>query len=159
MHSLTLSPGFFQKAHFSIALKTLFSLPCMQTSRISTWFITNYAKFAHFTKLPKCSDQQTKFQIQFSSRNYFSKHTIFHMHMDISSKVIHAKYAVAKTCISGLRLITVIHVLKLFLQPLLTMYQGGMNSPIICLIILYMSQHFLYCFHILNVVLSHTTRV
>ena len=99
-----------------------FSLPCMQTSRISTWFIMNYMKFAHFTKLPKCSDQQTKFQIQFSSGNYFSKCTIFHMHIDTSSKVTPAKYAVAKTHIFGVRLITVIHVLKLFLRPLPTMY-------------------------------------
>ena len=33
--------------------------------------------------------------------------------MDTLSKVAHTKYAVAKTCISGVRLITVIHVLKL----------------------------------------------
>ena len=43
------------------------------------------------------------------------------MHMYISSKVIHAKYAVAETCISGVKRITVIHVLR-SLRPLLTMY-------------------------------------
>ena len=37
--------------------------------------------------------------------------------MDISGKVAHTKFAVAETCISGVKLITVIHVLKL-----LTMY-------------------------------------
>ena len=43
------------------------------------------------------------------------------MHMYISSKVTHAKYAVAETRISGVKQITVIHVLR-NLQPLLTMY-------------------------------------
>ena len=33
--------------------------------------------------------------------------------MDIPSKIAHTKYAVAETCISGVKLITVIHVLKL----------------------------------------------
>ena len=94
----------------------------MQTSRFSTQFLVNYAKSAHFTNVPKCSDQQNKFQIQFSSGNYFSKSTIFYMYMGTSSKVTHAKYADAKTRISSVRLITVIHVLKLFLQLLLTMY-------------------------------------
>ena len=39
----------------------------------------------------------------------------------ISSKVTHAKYAVAETCIPGVKRITVIHVLR-NLRPLLTMY-------------------------------------
>ena len=94
----------------------------MQTSRFSTQFLANYAKSAHFTNVPKCSDQQNKFQIQFSSGNYFPKRTIFYMYMGTPSKVTHTKYAVAETRISSVRLITVIHVLKLFLQPLLTMY-------------------------------------
>ena len=34
--------------------------------------------------------------------------------MDIPGKVAHTKYAVAETRISGVKLITVIHVLKLF---------------------------------------------
>ena len=33
--------------------------------------------------------------------------------MDIASKVIHTEYAVTETRISGVKLITVIHVLKL----------------------------------------------
>ena len=33
--------------------------------------------------------------------------------MDILIKVVHAKYAVAETCISSVKLITVIHILKL----------------------------------------------
>ena len=44
------------------------------------------------------------------------------MHMYISSKVTHAKYAVAETHIFGVKWITVIHVLRRYLQPLLTMY-------------------------------------
>ena len=44
------------------------------------------------------------------------------MHMYISSKVTHAKYAVAETHISSVMQITVIHVLRKYLQPLLTMY-------------------------------------
>ena len=44
------------------------------------------------------------------------------MHMYTSSKVTHTKYAVAETCISSVRWITVIHVLGMFLRPLLTMY-------------------------------------
>ena len=74
----------------------------------------NYVKSVHFTNVPKCSDQQSKFQIQFSSENYFSKHTILYMYMGTPSKVIHTKYAVAETRISGVRLITVKHILKLF---------------------------------------------
>ena len=44
------------------------------------------------------------------------------MHMYTSSKVTHTKYAAAETHISGVRRITVIHVLGMFLRPLLTMY-------------------------------------
>ena len=36
------------------------------------------------------------------------------MHMYISSKVTHAKYVVAETRISGVKRITVIHVLRKF---------------------------------------------
>ena len=54
--------------------------------------------------------------------NSFPNRTIFYMHMYISSKVTHAKYAVAETRISGVKRITVIHVLRKFLRPLLTMY-------------------------------------
>ena len=43
------------------------------------------------------------------------------MHMYISSKVTHAKYAVAETRIPGVKRITVIHVLR-NLRPLLTIY-------------------------------------
>ena len=44
------------------------------------------------------------------------------MRTQISSKVTHAKYAVAETRTSGVKQITVIHVLRKYLQPLLTMY-------------------------------------
>ena len=44
------------------------------------------------------------------------------MHMYISSKVTHVKYAVAETRISGVNWITAIHVLRKYLRPLLTMY-------------------------------------
>ena len=44
------------------------------------------------------------------------------MHMYISSEVTHAKYAVAETRIPGVKRITVIHVLRKYLRPLLTMY-------------------------------------
>ena len=44
------------------------------------------------------------------------------MPMYISSKVTHAKYAVTETCISGVKKITVIHLLRKYLRPLLTMY-------------------------------------
>ena len=42
--------------------------------------------------------------------------------MYISSKVTHAKYTVAETRIPGVKQITVIHVLRKYLRPLLTMY-------------------------------------
>ena len=42
--------------------------------------------------------------------------------MYISSKVTHAKYAVAETRTSGVKRITVIHVLRKYLRLLLTMY-------------------------------------
>ena len=38
---------------------------------------------------------------------------MFYRYMDIPSKVAHTKYAVAETCIFGVKLITVIRVLKL----------------------------------------------
>ena len=82
----------------------------------------NYAKFAHFTKLPKCADQQNKFQNSLFNGYNFPKHFIFYRYMDTPSKIAHTKYAVAETRISSVSLITVIHVLKLFLRPLLTMY-------------------------------------
>ena len=44
------------------------------------------------------------------------------MHMYISSTVTHAKYAVAETRIPSVKQITVIHVLRKYLRPLLTMY-------------------------------------
>ena len=44
------------------------------------------------------------------------------MHMYISSKVTHAKYAVAEIRIPSVKWITVIHVLRKYLGPLLTMY-------------------------------------
>ena len=81
-----------RKSTFLLLSKTPFGLPCMQTSRISTWFITNYAKFAHSTRLPKCSDQQTKFQIQFSSGSYFPKHTKFHRYKWTPVKVTSTRY-------------------------------------------------------------------
>ena len=68
----------------------------MQISRFSSQFLMNYMKSAHFTNVPKCSDQQNKFQIQFSSRNCFPKRTILYMYMGTSSKVTHTKYAVAE---------------------------------------------------------------
>ena len=44
------------------------------------------------------------------------------MHMYISSKITHAKYAVAETRTSGVKRITVIHVLRKYSRLLLTMY-------------------------------------
>ena len=71
----------------------------------------NYANFARFAQLPKCSDQQINFKNEYFMENC----TIFCMHMYISSKVTHAKYAVAETRISGVKQITVIHVLRKYL--------------------------------------------
>ena len=51
--SLTLLPGPIQKTHFSLTFETISVYLACKTSRISTWFIVNYAKFTHFTKLPK----------------------------------------------------------------------------------------------------------
>ena len=82
----------------------------------------NYAKFACFTKMPKCADQQNKFQNCIFNGNYFLKQLIFYRYMAIPSKVAHTKYAVAETCISSVKLITVIHVLKL-----LTMFLSEMD--------------------------------
>ena len=56
------------------------------------------------------------------SWKFFSNHTIFRTHMYSSSKITHAKYAVAETRIPGVKWITVIHVLRKYLRPLLTMY-------------------------------------
>ena len=77
----------------------------------------NYAKFTCFTKLPKCADQQNKFQNSLFNGNYLPKHFIFYRYMDTPSKVAHTKYAVAEICIPSVKLITVIHVLKLFTTP------------------------------------------
>ena len=48
--------------------------------------------------------------------------TILCMNMYTSSKVTHAKYAVAETRIPSVKWITVIPVLRKYLRPLLTMY-------------------------------------
>ena len=58
-------------------------------------------------------DQQNKFQNSLFNKNYFPKHFIFYRYMDTPSKVVHINYAVAETHISGVKLMTVIHVLKL----------------------------------------------
>ena len=48
--------------------------------------------------------------------------TILCMNMYTSSKVTHAKYAVAETRIPSVKRITVIPVLRKYLRPLLNMY-------------------------------------
>ena len=63
--------------------------------------------------MPKCADQQNKIQKCTFNGNYFPKQFIFYRYLDIPDKVAHTKYAVAETRISGVKLITVIHVLKL----------------------------------------------
>ena len=55
-----------------------------------------------------------KFQKSIFYGNSFPNRTIFYMHMYISSKVTHAKYAVAEICIAGVKWITEIHVLRKF---------------------------------------------
>ena len=50
--------------------------------------------------------------------------------MDIPSKVAHSKYAVAETCISSAKLITVIHVLKFLIMffVLSSRYRAHVNQ-------------------------------
>ena len=64
-------------------------------------------KFARFTKMPKVLTNKTNFKL------YFPKRFKFYRYMDIPRKVVHTKYAVAETRISGIKLITAIYVLKL----------------------------------------------
>ena len=82
----------------------------------------NYTNFTRFAQLPKCSDQQINFKNEYFMEILFQIVPYFCMHMYISSKITHAKYAVAETRISGVKRITVIHVLRKYLRPLLTMY-------------------------------------
>ena len=112
-HSLTFTSWTNPETNYSISFRTIPVHFLMQTSRISTWFIMNYTKFARFTKMPKCADQQNKIQKYIFNGSYFPKQFIFYRYLDIPNKVAHTKYAVAKTCICGVKLITVIHVLKL----------------------------------------------
>ena len=73
--------------------------------------------------MPKYADQQNKFQKCISNRSYLPKQFLFYRYMDIPSKVTHTKYAVAETHISGVKLITVIHVLKLLTMFLCIEFQ------------------------------------
>ena len=61
-HSLTFTSWSRPETNCSISFRTIPVCSLMQTSRISTWFIMNYVKFARFTKMPKCADQQNKIQ-------------------------------------------------------------------------------------------------
>ena len=116
LHSLTFTSWTNPETNRPISFRTIPVCSLMLTSRISTWFIVNYVKFAHFTKMPNCADQQNKSQKCTFNGNHFSKQFIFYRYMDILRKVVHTKYAVAETCISGVKLITVIHVLKLLIM-------------------------------------------
>ena len=80
----------------------------LKTGRVRAWFSANYANFARFVQMPKCSNQQ----IKISCGNSFPNCTILCMNMYTSSKVTHAKYAVAETRIPSVKRITVIPVLR-----------------------------------------------
>ena len=73
LHSLTFTSWSHPETNCSIFFRTIPVRSLMQTSRISTWFIANYVKFAHFTKMPKCADQQNKIQKCTFNGNYFPK--------------------------------------------------------------------------------------
>ena len=72
----------------------------------------NYTNFARFVQMPKCSDQQIKKKKKYFVEIRFQNCTILCMNMYTSSKVTHAKYAVAETRIPSVKRITVIPVLR-----------------------------------------------
>ena len=68
--------------------------------------------FARFAQLPKCSDQQINFKKEYFMEIRFLNCTILCMNRYTSSKVTHAKYAVAETRIPSVKRTTVIPVLR-----------------------------------------------
>ena len=106
IYSLTLLPGPIQKTHFSTTFKTILVYLACKRSRISTWFITNYTKFARFTKLPKYRPTKQISKL-FSNGNYFSKCTKLHRYKWTPVKITSTKYGEILTFTSWPRLVNV----------------------------------------------------
>ena len=112
MHLLTFTSWIYPETHFSTTFKTIsVYLACKQVELAPVH--CELREIHSFHKDAKSTDQQNKFQNYIFNGNPFSKRFIFYRYKDIPSKVVHTKYAVAETRSSGVKLITVIHVLKL----------------------------------------------
>ena len=115
MHSLTFTSWSFSRNPLSTSFKT-FSVYLADKQAELASVHHELRKIRSFHLDTKSTNQQIFYG------NSIPNRTIFCMHMYISSKVTHAKYAVAETRVSGVKWITVIHVLRKYLRPLLTMY-------------------------------------
>ena len=112
MHLLTFTSWIYPETHFSTTFKTISVYLACKTSRVSTGSSQTTRNSLVSQKCQKY-DQQNKFQNCIFNGNSFPKQFIFHRYRDIPSKVAHMKYTVAETCISSVKLITAIYVLKL----------------------------------------------
>ena len=117
-HSLTFTSWSFSRNPLSTSFKT-FSVYLTDKQAELASVLRELCEFRSFRTIAKVFRPTNKTSKM--NGNSFPNGTIFRMHMYISSKVTHAKYAVAETRISGVKRITVIHVLRNLL-PLLTMY-------------------------------------
>ena len=122
MHSLTFTPGFIQKTTFLLLSRPPWSISACKQVELAPGSSRTTQNSLVSHSCQNVLTNKAKFKNQFLLEIIFQYCTIFYMHMYTSSKVTHTKYAVAETRISSVRWITVIHVLRLFLQPLLTMY-------------------------------------
>ena len=119
-HLLTFTSWSFPETHFPASFKTIRSIYACKLVGFapSSLRTTRVSLVLHNCQSVPTNKLISKINIY---GNSFPNRTILCMHMYISSKVTHAKYAVAETRISGVKWITVIHVLR-NLRPLLTMY-------------------------------------
>ena len=104
-HSLTFTSWSFSRNPLSTSFKT-FSVYLADKQAELASVHRELRKIRSFHLDAKSTNQQIFYG------NSFPNCTIFCMHMYISSKVTHAKYAVAETRIPGVKRITVIHVLR-----------------------------------------------
>ena len=103
-HSLTFTSWSFSRNPLSTSFKFSVYLADKQAELASVHCKLHEIRSFHLDA--KSTNQQIFYG------NSFPNRTIFCMHMYISSKATHAKYAVAETRIPGVKWITVIHVLR-----------------------------------------------
>ena len=111
MHSFTFAPGPVQKNHFPASFKTVWSIYTVNWWNLHL-VLLKLRIFLSFCTNAKVFRPTNKLQNEMFCGNSFPNCTALGMNMYTSSKVTHAKYAVAETRIPGVKWITVIPVLR-----------------------------------------------